>query len=336
MPKKIATEKWSKGKKNVSSGPGYFQTGKSFKTNSKSYSASRPKKGWEKLPIISSGGEYHPASVESIYLSNTCTIDNFFQFFLVHYSMNINQMSNLFESDDPIVGNIRNIVQFLLNHDIDTAKYYWLTDICGMAPDMHKRSLSAFGTDKQMFLYPIRAIFSRTYNFTCSSDKCPAGSGSADSISDMTPHPPPPPPPPPNEGKTPNHCITNSIQEWECGSSKAALVSCKERFLEEPEHSEFVSEVDNGEVIVRCSGWRTPHQLKFNYLPPILVFDISSTFRHTITSFDHIPLEINIYDHKYNLGGISSYIAARTHYVGYLVVEGAFLFYDGLPPDRPI
>ena len=193
MPKKIATEKWSKGKKNVSSGPGYFQTGKSFKTF-KSYSASRPKKGWEKLPIVSNGGEYHPASGESIYLSNTCTIDNFFQFFLVHYSMNINQMSNLFESDDPIVGNICNIVQFLLNHDIDIAKYYWLTDICGMVPDMHKRSLSAFGTDKQIFLYPITAIFSRTYNFTCSSDKCPAGSGSADNISDMTLHPPPPPP----------------------------------------------------------------------------------------------------------------------------------------------
>ena len=92
-------------------------------------------------------------------------------------------MSNLFESD----GKIRNVVQFLLYLDIDTA--YWLTDICGMAPDMHQRSLSAFGTNKQMFLHPISSIFPRKYNFTCSSDKCPAGSGFSDNISAMTLHP---------------------------------------------------------------------------------------------------------------------------------------------------
>ena len=55
MPEKIVTEKGSKGKAQVSSGPG---TGKSFKSSSKSDSESRPNKVWEKLPIISIGGEY--------------------------------------------------------------------------------------------------------------------------------------------------------------------------------------------------------------------------------------------------------------------------------------
>ena len=132
-----------------------------------------------------------PSGVEPIYLFNTCTIDNFLQAFLVHYSLNIHQMLTLFKSDDPIVGKVRNVVQFLLSHDIDTAKYYWLTEICGMTPTLRRRrSLSAFSTDKQIFLYPIRNICSRTYNFICSSDACPSESGDSDYLNDMTLHPP--------------------------------------------------------------------------------------------------------------------------------------------------
>ena len=100
MPKKIATEKW-KNRKKLSSGPGYFQTSLGFKCNRKS--DNHPKKARGKLPVISNG-----------------------QASLVHYSLNIHQMSTLFESDDPIVGKVRNVVQFLLSHGIDTAKYYWL------------------------------------------------------------------------------------------------------------------------------------------------------------------------------------------------------------------
>ena len=127
--------------------------------------------------------------------------------------------------------------------------------------------------------------------------------------------------------------IFSSIREWETGSSRAALESCKKRFPEEPTHSDFISEVDSGESIVRCNGWRTPNQLKFRHTPPSLLFDISSTFRQSITRLYTL---INAYGHNYNLGGVSSYIASRSHYIGYLVVEGEFLSYDGLPSDLPI
>ena len=63
----------------------------------------------------------------------------------------------------------------------------------------------------------------------------------------------------------------SSIREWETRSSRAALVSCKESFPEEPTHSDFINEVDNGESIVRCNGWRTPNQLKFRHTPPFLL-----------------------------------------------------------------
>ena len=33
--------------------------------------------------------------------------------------------------------------------------------------------------------------------------------------------------------------LQNSIREWELGTSEKALVSCKERFLEEPGHGGF-------------------------------------------------------------------------------------------------
>ena len=60
-------------------------------------------------------------------------------------------MSTLFESDDPIVGKVRNVEQFLLSHDIDTDKYYWLTEICGMTPTLRRRTLSALSTESKCF-----------------------------------------------------------------------------------------------------------------------------------------------------------------------------------------
>ena len=155
FPKKIATEKWSKRKKKISAGPGFFQTSQGFNLVPKTKTSSRPKEAWEKLPIIANGGEFVSPHGDKTYLSNTCTIDNFLQILLVHYSLNMNLMSKLFESDDHIVGKVRNIVQFLLTHDFDSAKYYWLVDICGLEPKSNPRCLSAFGTDKNMLLQPI-------------------------------------------------------------------------------------------------------------------------------------------------------------------------------------
>ena len=163
-----------------------------------------------------------------------------------------------------------------------------------------------------------------TYNFTCSSDACSSGSGGSDYLNDMTLHPP-------NGSVMVDQLILSSIREWETGSSRSALVNCKERFPEEPTHTDFISEVDNGQSIVRCNGWRTPNQQKFRHTPPFILLDIPSTFRQSITSLDYIPLKINASGHNYNLGGVSSYIASRSHYTGYLVVEGEFLSYDGLP-----
>ena len=39
---------------------------------------------------------------------------------------------------------------------------------------------------------------------------------------------------------------------------------------------------------------------------------------------------------KYKLGGITSYVEDRRHYVGYVVKENYFLFYDGLPSAKPV
>ena len=90
--------------------------------------------------------------------------------------------------------------------------------ICGMNPTLRRRSLNAFITDKEMFLYPIRTIFSRTYNFTCSLDACPSGSGGYGYLNDMTLHPP-------NGSVMVDQLTLSSIREWETGSSRSALVS---------------------------------------------------------------------------------------------------------------
>ena len=68
----------------------------------------------------------------------------------------------------------------------------------------------------------------------------------ADEVSNMTLHLP---------NTVGDISIETSIRKWEEGTSQNALVSCKDRFVGKPSHGEFISELDRGEEVVRCSGW---------------------------------------------------------------------------------
>ena len=130
-------------------------------------------------------------------------------------------------------------------------------------------------------------MFQRTYDFLCSSDKCPSNTINAcpknDTVDDMTLHVPDLPD---------KNSVQKSIEMWELGTSSKAAISCKMVFSSEPDHSEFISEVDNGKHVVRCSGWRQPMNMSFIVPPPFLVFDISIVFRDQIKTLDVLPLEI--------------------------------------------
>ena len=69
--------------------------------------------------------------------------------------------------------------------------------------------------------------------------------------------------------------LRKSIVKWEHGTSSMAAITCKEKFSSEPDHSEFISEIDNGEQVIRCSGWRQPMKMTFMVPPPFLVFDVN-------------------------------------------------------------
>ena len=114
------------------------------------------------------------------------------------------------------------------------------------------------------------------------------------------------------------------------------MVSCKERFQQQPNHSDFISEIDRGEEETRCSGWRNAAGMKFVNTPPFLIFDISSSYRENIKSLDLIPVEVSIYGDNYRLGGATSFVPSRAHYIGYIFFNNEFLFYDGLPPEKPV
>ena len=62
--------------------------------------------------------------------------------------------------------------------------------------------------------------------------------------------------------------IETSIREWEECTSQNALVSCKDRFVGKLSHGEFISELDRGEEVLRCSGWRNFTDSKFVVTPP--------------------------------------------------------------------
>ena len=86
--------------------------------------------------------------------------------------------------------------------------------------------------------------------------------------------------------------------------------------MEEPGHGDFISEVDCGEAIIRCSGWRTVTNIEFVGRPPFLLFDISNSYRAMIDSLDNVPLQVSVYGGTYRLGGVTSFVPSRSHYVG--------------------
>ena len=108
-----------------------------------------------------------------------------------------------------------------------------------------------------------------------------------------------------------------SIQEWEQGSSKTALISCKERLDTQPCHQEYISGIDSGEQIVRCSGWRNVSNIHFVDVPPFLIFECAVSYADEIRFFDNIPDRINVYGETYRLGGITCHQTVRKHYVAY-------------------
>ena len=179
-------------------------------------------------------------------------------------------------------------------------------------------------------MHPIREIFRRIYEFsTCSSDHCPLSSSSVnhDDICDVTLHSP-----------DIKHCesVKQSILEWELGTSSKAMISCKAQFEETPNHSDYIGEVNNDQTIIRCNGWRTPTDLKYVTKPPFLVFDLAALYARDVTDLSTIPYDICIYGDRYRLGGATSYVSRRTHFVGYIcLVKNKFLFYDGLPSSNP-
>ena len=211
------------------------------------------------------------------------------------------------------------------------AKVCWLINICSLTPDVEKGNFNAWGTDKQLTFYHIRDIFRRSYHFSCSSDNCPSKdtdiSACIDVVNDMILHAP---------SNTDYLSLATSIQEWEQGSSHNALESCKERFQQQPNHSDFISEVDRGEEVTWCSGWRNAAGMKFVNTPPFLIFDISSSYRENIKSLDLIPVEASIYGDNYRLGGATSFVPSTAHYVGYIFLNNEFLFHDGLPPEKTV
>ena len=240
-------------------------------------------------------------------------------------------MERLFESENLIAHKVREVVQLLLTDAFVDAKYFWLTNICSFSPDADRNILDSFGTDKQVTLYHTRDIFQRTYQYLCSSDKCPSNLSKAvspvDVVSDMTLHEP-------KDGI--GLTLERSIKEWESASSENAFISCKERFTGVPDHSEYISELDCGESVVRCAGWRNMLNISFVDRPPLLLFDIAAPYRDKLLSLNDVPQHVFIYDVTYRLGGLTSYVSSRQHYVGYVAIEGGFLFYDGLPATKPV
>ena len=325
LPSKIASEKWNK-RRRKQSGDGIFQKNKVAKLSVK------PLDEWEKLQVIPWGGNYMLPTGQEIRLHHTCAVDTFLEIMLIFYSLNVHQMSKLFESENPVVRKICEVIQLLLTDDFYAAKFNWLTVICGLTPDK-SGLLSSFGTDKNLIMYHIRALFQRNYNFTCSSQNCPSREGGIsnqrDIVDDMTLHSP-------TTTAESQTLLAESIKMWELGTADAAAISCNNVFLCDPAHSDFISETVMGEEVIRCSGWREPSNMSFITSPPFLVFDISVIFRETIKTLDMVPKEICVFNEKYRLCGLTSFIEGDNHYVGYILQEDCFLFYDGCPSINPV
>ena len=92
----IAIEKWGK-RKQKQSGIGFLQKNIFPKVEGKHLEE------WEKLQVIPWGGNYTKATGETVRLYSTCAIDTFLQIIFFFYALNIDQMENLFCSEDPLV-----------------------------------------------------------------------------------------------------------------------------------------------------------------------------------------------------------------------------------------
>ena len=182
-------------------------------------------------------------------------------------------------------------------------------------------------------MYHIKTLYRRNYNFTFASQNCPSREGGIsnqiDIVDNMTLHSPSTI----AEGQT---LVAESIKMWELGTTDAVAISCNKLFLCEPGHSDFISETVKGEEVIRCSGWREPSNMSFTTSPPFLVFDISVIFRETIKTLNMVPKEICVYNERYRLGGVTSFIEGDNHDVGYILQEDCFLFYDGCPSINPV
>ena len=104
LPSKIASEKWNK-KKRKQSGEGIFQKNKVAKLSAK------PLEEWEKLQVIPWGGNYILSTGQEIRLRQTCAVDTFLEIMLIFYSLNVHQMSKRFQSEDPLVRKICEVIQ---------------------------------------------------------------------------------------------------------------------------------------------------------------------------------------------------------------------------------
>ena len=70
-------------------------------------------------------------------------------------------MRKPFESDHPIVKQIREVVQLLLTDAFNNAKHYWLTEICTFSPDTNN-IINSLGTEKKYNIIPYKKYISET------------------------------------------------------------------------------------------------------------------------------------------------------------------------------
>ena len=218
------------------------------------------------MRVIPWGGQYRTSSDDSIETINSCCVYPFLQM------LYIQEMRKLFENESHEVRKICEVVQFLMTEAFSDAKYFWLTNVCAILTDVRRNTLDTFGTDKQVSFYFIRGLFQRRCQYLCSSPQCPSKSVGTDSpfdiTSDMTLHEP-------RDGTGLD--LERSTKEWDDGSFMHALVSCKNKISEEPNHVDFISEVDQGNSVFRYSGWRN---VSISILLTVHHF-LSSIYLHT-------------------------------------------------------
>ena len=77
--------------------------------------------------------------------------------------------------------------------------------------------------------------------------------------------------------------------------------------------------------------------MTFATKPPFLAYDISTVFKEDLKNLSFIPRDVYIYNDHYRLGGITSFIPSRKHYIGYICLnDNQLLMYDGTPSSNPV